>query len=494
MSDAAVPAATPRWKIVFLQLVVLYLLGGRLWFGIAVTPMGDEAYYWMWGQHLSWSYFDHPPLTGWLQGIVAATVGWSNFSVRLVSWLALGGTLWIFWLWAGRLAPHDPQGWFWHSTAIYLAMPVIGIATGMGVHDPLLLFFVLASLYAFQRFAEGWEAGTPAWAKLYLATTLLGLAVLTKYNGVFLGVGYAVWVLVRPKLRPLLLTPHLWLAALLAVAIQFPVFYWNTVEDMASFRFHLSERPSANWAQPRWQQVVSFAGTSLVAISPVLLLATLRLPFLRARSTAESVALGSVGAIYWPSLLAWGVIAAYVQIYLHWNIVAYAALAPVAYRLLGGRVVFLLHLAFGLVLATYAVLTYTTTPLKIGIFGDPGAAANYGWPEVAARVDALQDTHPDAFLGATRYTYAAQLGFMLHQTEVAAFNPVPSQNDYWWPAEAYAGRDAIIVADRTFAIDAAEDRFATLDKLENVAVKDRFGATIWEFEIWLGRDFRPASP
>ena len=78
MADAVAPTMTPRWKIVLLQLVVLYLLGLKLWFGLAVTPMGDEAYYWMWGQHLSWSYFDHPPLHGWLQGLVAAVFGWSN--------------------------------------------------------------------------------------------------------------------------------------------------------------------------------------------------------------------------------------------------------------------------------------------------------------------------------------------------------------------------------------------------------------------------------
>ena len=36
----------------------------------AWTPLTfDEAYYWMWGQHLSWSYFDHPPLDGWLQAL-----------------------------------------------------------------------------------------------------------------------------------------------------------------------------------------------------------------------------------------------------------------------------------------------------------------------------------------------------------------------------------------------------------------------------------------
>jgi 4-amino-4-deoxy-L-arabinose transferase-like glycosyltransferase len=494
MADPTATVATPRWKIVFLQLVVAYLVVLKLWFAVGVTPMGDEAYYWMWGQHLSWSYFDHPPLNGWLQGVVATLFGWSNISVRLLTLTTLSGTLWIFWLWARRLAPEDPTSWFWHTAAIYLTIPAINVMTGIAFHDHLLLFFVLASLYCFQRFAEEWEAGAPVWRWLYLAAALLGLAVLTKYNGGFLGVGYAVWVLVRPKLRGLLLTPHLWLAALLAVAMQFPVLYWNLTEGFASFRFHLSDRPSANWTEPRLRQVLEFVVTAAVALSPVLFVAAFRLPWLRARSASEGIALGAAGAIYWPSLIVWMVLAAYIQVYLHWNIVAYAALAPVAYRLIGGRVFLVLHVAFGLVIATVAALNYTVTPLKIGIYGDPGAAANYGWAQVADRVEVQQAEHAGAFLGATRYTYAAQLGFQLHDADVAAFNPVRSQNDYWWDASAHAGEDAVIVADKTFPIGAARGRFTALEKLEDVPVPDNLGQPVWTFEIWLGRGFIPASP
>ena len=26
----------------------------------------DEYYYWLWGQYPQWSYFDHPPMVGWI--------------------------------------------------------------------------------------------------------------------------------------------------------------------------------------------------------------------------------------------------------------------------------------------------------------------------------------------------------------------------------------------------------------------------------------------
>jgi 4-amino-4-deoxy-L-arabinose transferase-like glycosyltransferase len=494
MTDAAVPVMTPPWKIVLLQLVVLYLLGLKLWFGLTVAPMGDEAYYWMWGQHLSWSYFDHPPLDGWLQGLVAAIFGWSKLSVRFLSWMTLIGTLWIFWLWSKRFAPDDREGWFWHTAVIYLTIPVIFLMSSFAFHDHLLMVLVVASIYAFHGFAGDWESGRKIWWRLYVAAALLGLAVLTKYNGVFLGLGYAAWVLLRPRLRGLLLTPHLWLAALLAVAIQAPVLYWNLTEGMVSFRFHLADRPTANWGEPRFQQVGDYLATMVLLLSPVLFLSLFRLPFLRKTAGDEHRAFGLSSTVFLTSTLGWAVIAVYVYVYLHWNIVAYVALAPILWRLLGGRILFLLHVAYGLLLITVAMLNYTVTPMKLLGFGDTAAASAHGWEELAARVEAQRAAHPDAFLGATRYTYAAQLGFMLRETDVAAFNPVQSQNDYWWDAAAHAGRDAIIIADRNYKIGDARKQFAEVERLELVPVLDMFGNRIWRFEIWLGKDFRPAAP
>lgn len=489
---AAIARPRLRWNIVLLRLVFVYLIALRFWFDLSVPPMGDEAYYWMWGQHLSWSYFDHPPLDGWLQGLVAALFGWSNLSVRLLTWLTLGGTLWIFWRWSARLAPDDRSDWFWHTAVIYLCIPVIYVMSSFAFHDHLLLFFAVASAYVFHGFAGDWEDGRRAWGKLYLAAALLGLAVLSKYNGVFLGLAYAAWILVRPRLRSLLSTPHLWLAALLAVAIQAPVFYWNVTEGWASFRFHLSDRPTANWGSPRPSQVIDYLATMVVLMSPVLFLSLFRLPWLKPLSGNQRRAVGLSSTTFLVSTLAWAVIAAYVYVYFHWNIVAYAGLAPIAYLLLG-RWLAWLHIAFGLALITVGMLAYTITPTSLFGYRDLGAAASYGWPALAARVEAQLQAHPGAFPAATRYNYAAQLGFQLHDADVGAFNHTRSQNDYWWDRSARIGRDAIIVADSAAfsTIEEARDQFESLERLQDVPVTDNLGNVVWSFEIWLGRDYRP---
>ncbi len=42
----------------------------RLVFWFATFPNPDEAYYWLWGQHPGLSYYDHPPLQAWIQGLL----------------------------------------------------------------------------------------------------------------------------------------------------------------------------------------------------------------------------------------------------------------------------------------------------------------------------------------------------------------------------------------------------------------------------------------
>src|SRR5690606_24123213 len=182
-----------------------------------------------------------------------------------------------------------------------------------------------------------------------------------------------VWVIVRPRLRPLVLTPHLWLAALLSIALQAPVVYWNLTEGFASFRFHLLDRPTSNWGDPRPQQVLDYVATMALLLSPVLFFSLFRLPWLRKAPGDEARAFGLSASVFLTSTLGWAAIAVYVYVYLHWNIVAYVALAPVLWRLLGGRIVLALHVAYGLLLITVAMLNYTVTPMKLLGFGDTGA-------------------------------------------------------------------------------------------------------------------------
>jgi len=106
VSDTARTGITVR-PVRFAPIAFFVLLAIKLYISVTAPPIGDEAYYWIWGQKLGWSYFDHPPLHAWLLHL-ASIFGWNLFGLRILTWLTFAGTLWIFWDWAKRLRPEDP--------------------------------------------------------------------------------------------------------------------------------------------------------------------------------------------------------------------------------------------------------------------------------------------------------------------------------------------------------------------------------------------------
>jgi len=178
----------------------------------------------------------------------------------------------------------------------------------------------------------------------------------------------------------------------------------------------------------------------------------------------------------------------FTDILLHWNIVAYVALALSGSWLLGRWLVWP-QLAVGLYLMTVAIWTYSVGPLAVFGFQDPAAPANYGWGEVAQAVRRAETAHPGAFVAATKYNYAAQLGFALHTSEVTAINPLRSQYDFWWQPLSHIGQDAIVVADAINPISLSSSRFDSVSKIADVPVTIG-GKQIWNFEIYLGQGYR----
>jgi 4-amino-4-deoxy-L-arabinose transferase-like glycosyltransferase len=489
MSEPAVTARPFR----FAQAVVAILLAIRLTALVVMPPIGDEAYYWMWGQKLGWSYFDHPPLHAWLLHVMGLVFGWNYFSLRGLTLFTLAGTLWIFWLWSKRLKPADPAAWFWPSAALYLASPLYFLMGSIAFHDHLLIFLCIASAHCFLMFAERWEADRRGLGWLYGGAILLGLAVLTKYNGVLIGFGVAVFFIVHRPMRSAWRSPHLYLAALLAVAMQAPVLWWNLTESFASYNFHLSERWGGSFGLSPIHLLI-FIVQGLVLVSPFLFPAIFSMmrrplgaPFAdRARALALSA--------FWASTLVMGFLSLFVETYFYWNITAFLLLMPLLAGWISSRGVLILHLVYGLVLI--AVFTFNNLVIPIGnLTGgmDWTIASTYGWPDVASRIRTLKKEHEIGFVAATRYTTAAQLGYALHDPDVTDLARRHDQYDYWFDPTAHKGQDALVVSDPQLGIKAVSPLFDSFEKLETLPV-ERFGMVIYQPTIYLGKGFRGQTP
>jgi hypothetical protein len=172
-----VATLTPRhwfWSALAATLVF------RFWLGGALPITADEAYFALWGRYPDLGYYDHPPMIGWLLAPLVA-VSHAEWFVRLPSILLPAALALLV-----RRALTDGFARDADSAdlagAAVLLVPMNVWNVFITTDTPLALFSV-ASLLAFAR------------QRFLLAGVLLGLAFLSKYFAVLLGLGYLAWAI-----------------------------------------------------------------------------------------------------------------------------------------------------------------------------------------------------------------------------------------------------------------------------------------------------------
>ena len=158
-------------------------LGLKLWLATFFPITGDEAFFNVWSWFPQWGYYDHPPMVGWWLWVMKqfGNAPWVLRipTVLLSSAIAL---LIVRWVRGGSL------GW-WAGT-LYLSLPVSWFGVFITTDTPLI-YFLTAALYTYVR---AWQM-TTAWSSLWriaMAGTWLGLAFLSKYFAVLMGLAFIV--------------------------------------------------------------------------------------------------------------------------------------------------------------------------------------------------------------------------------------------------------------------------------------------------------------
>ena len=215
----------------------------RLWLSVAVPFTGDEAYFLVWGQRPDIGYYDHPPMVGWLLALLA-TLSTAQWVLRLPALLlpaALAfGARWALTRWFGR-----PQASADLAGALVMLVPM-NVWNVLVTTDTPLILFSFAAIVVFAHAADrGWRAG------FLLAGVCLGLAFLSKYFAVLLGLGMIAWGLAqRDKAAAMRSLGLVFLGALPAGLINL---YWNYEACWSNVMFNAINRHEGSgfgWANP----------------------------------------------------------------------------------------------------------------------------------------------------------------------------------------------------------------------------------------------------
>jgi 4-amino-4-deoxy-L-arabinose transferase-like glycosyltransferase len=213
----------------------------RLWLGalIALTvlrlilaatlPLApDEAYYFLWSQHLQAGYLDHPPMVAVFIRAGVFCFGDTPLGIRLFGpLLAAFGSL-LLWDVGEQLFPHRHAGVI--AAALLNATLMVGVGAIVMTPDTPLLFFWTAGLAAFARLIT---SDNPRW--WLVIGVVMGLALLSKYTALlFIAAGF-IWLVTDAQGRMTLRTPWPWVAVALALLVFAPNIAWNAAHGWASY-------------------------------------------------------------------------------------------------------------------------------------------------------------------------------------------------------------------------------------------------------------------
>ena len=209
----------------------------------------DEAYYRLYGQFLSWGYFDHPPMVGLMTALSGALVPITslilkNLSVRLVTVLMHVATVYVVW----RTINDKCQMTNVKFLLVAASLPMFCAYGFMTTPDAPLLFFAALFYYAYRQYlsqeprAKSQEIGNI----LLLGISMAGM-LYSKYMAVLV-IGLAV--LANPRL---LLDGKAWTAVGLAALLMLPHLWWQYSHDFPSFTYHLVSRAEAYRPLYTWE-------------------------------------------------------------------------------------------------------------------------------------------------------------------------------------------------------------------------------------------------
>ena len=214
-------------------------LAYRLWLSAMLPLTADEAYFVLWGRRPDLGFYDHPPMIGWL---LAPLVALSN-----AEWVARL-PITVLPALAGLVVRASLVRWFDKEREVadlaglaVLLVPLNVWGVLVTTDTPLILFSVASMLL----FARGAQSGSLV--PFAASGAALGLAFLSKYFAVLLGLGYIAWALASPGAARRWSGP----AAALAAAVPFGLvnLWWNLDACWCNVMFNaINRHEGAGWS------------------------------------------------------------------------------------------------------------------------------------------------------------------------------------------------------------------------------------------------------
>lgn len=490
------PSATLNRDTRYL-LGTAFLLHAAL--GAALGLSVDEAHYALYAQHLALSYFDHPPLVGWVQWPLVA-LNSPDAVLRLIP-----GVLWLATVWLVHgiakglqaqtaLPSHTAatagtaDAGLWAVLALLLAPLLHVLAIGL-LPDTLLMFFSAALMALTLRMVTG--AGQPTRGQWLLLGGLLGLAGLAKYTAIFSAVAVVLCLLAARGLG-WLRSPWPWAALVLALLIVSPVALWNAQNHWISFTYQAKHGAGNAWSV---DNLLRFVLVQAVAYGPLLWWGVAGL----SRSATR------VRTLAWFFVIPFAVLVALSgggTGLPHWTAPAWVALAPFAGLGLALAWSAGHRLALRAIVPAQAAACVALFTLMLGggmpFFSGQSASAEssnppnpfadlHGWAAAGERARQLAQQHEIGSVSVQNWTLASRLGWYGRPLPVHVLQDRFDQFDFW-AGKLPEGGNTLLVdwSQQPYVIPLGANGFAQCNRLDTLNIQ-RWGYALASFDFYACR-------
>ena len=423
---------------------ISWVVGFQLFRFLLLPFMGlmpQDAYYYLYGQNLSLSYFDHPGMVGYILRIFTDVLGQSVYVIKLADFTITSITILNFYKLATLFLSKNR---LFRSLILFSSTIFISILSFNSTPDvPLLLFWTLTIIFFYKAIFE-----EKKWYWI-VAGISMGLAFNSKYTALLLHIGVLGFLVFSSKYRKLLISPWLWLGIIISIAVTFPVWWWNYQNEFASFAFQSSER--TNSISKFEIKPLLFFGTighQLILLLPILFSVFVVFSFKHIKKALIKFKLPSdktlfLLAFFIPTFIGFFVISPVYWVKLNWMMPSYITGTIIAGMYISKKLLktqLIIAVIFHIAIASQVVFYF------VPINSDDTWVS---WRELGEEVEEISKNDTQAFIfSMDGYKTAAQLRFFTSKT-IFAQNVIDQpalQFDYLGDKmEDYRGRNAFYI-------------------------------------------------
>jgi 4-amino-4-deoxy-L-arabinose transferase-like glycosyltransferase len=412
---------------------------------LAAAQMGqtvDEAHYVLYGKSLALSYFDHPPLVGWVHFIFQMLPFNSVVASRIPSLLiSVWTSLLIYRYLLGKNVSERNS---LLSVGILNLTPLFNSLSIALLPDTLLMPLTVLIIDRTEKLLL--NSNFKNWL---LLGAYLGLAGLSKYTAVVYILSLIIIFIFKKRFRDFLHLP-LWTGVVTALFLVSPVLIWNLQNDFVSFKYQGSHVSSFD--RNAFQSFISSLGIQMFSwgIGPFIVALWQHAVFAK---SFRDLRTRFVSFVFLSVFLLFFIYISVSEVLLpHWMLIYFVMMVPVAYSQWlekNSRPVWL-WLSVGIsALLSLALLFETafkifpakaTAPLYEGI---------YGWPEMIDQANEELNKIPSATkaLAVMNWTLGSRaLFYNSGRSDVFVLDKRFDQFDLWNPKNP-EGYDFIVLVE-----------------------------------------------